>query len=256
MPTKRDVQKNKGPLAPFFDEGGLSTNPFGENASAERLYMRTERVVAALHLLTNHLETNEPTRLLARRSGLEILKAALALRDGLRAEGSRHMDSFRASIRYAISIVRMLAVSGLASSQNVLTLIAALDELGNFAAVSKRSPLSEGVVLSRDDLLDVGSTTKSLTDIKDKTIVKDNISSDMTVSPSVSENPRLEQNVRQRAILDVLRTTGRELGIRDIALNTPEYSEKMVQRELATLVRAGAVRKVGFKRWSKYALVF
>ncbi len=216
--------------------------------------MRAERVVAALHLLTNHLDAIEPARLLARESGLEILKAALALRDGLRAEGSRHMDSFRASIRYAISIVRMLAVSGLASSQNVLTLMGALDELGNFATVSKRSPLSEGVTLSKEDLLDVSSGRTIVKDVKDNTTVMDKSVSDMAMHTSVSADTQTELNVRQRAIVDVLRAVGRELGIKDIALNMPEYSEKMVQRDLAALVRAGAVKKVGFKRWSKYAL--
>lgn len=55
------------------------------------------------------------------------------------------------------------------------------------------------------------------------------------------------------AIIEVLRTSA-DLGIKEIAVNLPEYSEKMIQRELADLVAAGTVRRVGIRRWSKYVL--
>ena len=61
-------------------------------------------------------------------------------------------------------------------------------------------------------------------------------------------------NRRMDGILEVLRN-GAELGIKEIAVNLPEYSEKMIQRELADLVTMGRVTKIGFKRWSKYVRV-
>ena len=254
MDGQKDIQKTESPLAPFFDERPLRTDPFGNNNSAERLYRRAERLGAALHLLTNHIPSEEPARTLVRESGLNIIHNALALRDGLRAEGSRHLDVFRASIRYSISLTRMLAVSGLASLQNTQTMIEALDELGNFVNISKRSPLSEGVVLSKEDLLDIGVAVRDGKDIKDslgiknKTIQKDRDGTSVTRTILARDI-----HARRQSIIEVLRS-GRELGIRDIASNLPEYSEKMIQRELASLVAEGRLKKIGFKRWSRYVL--
>lgn len=51
--------------------------------------------------------------------------------------------------------------------------------------------------------------------------------------------------------MDILKFGG-ILGIKDIASNLPQYSEKMIQRELASLVQKGFVQKTGAKRWSRY----
>lgn len=254
MDSPKDIQRARNPLSPFFDESPLRTNPFGNNNSAERLYRRSERIVAALHLLTNHVGPDEPARALVRKSGLDIMLSALALRDGLRAEGSRHLDLFRASIRYSISLVRMLAVSGLVSSQNVQTMIDALDELGNFVNISKRSPLSEGIVFSKEDLLDIRLSVRDVKDVKDATVIKDrSIVKDVRES-SVRDAGTSDLSVRKQGIMEILRSGG-QLGIRDIASNLPEYSEKMIQRELASLVSEGKVKKLGSKRWSRYVIV-
>jgi hypothetical protein len=67
---------------------------------------------------------------------------------------------------------------------------------------------------------------------------------------------RDEHSASNRAdqIIDILKVGG-TLGIKDIVANLPQYSEKMVQRELALLVGAGRVQKMGAKRWSKYQAV-
>lgn len=248
MDSEKSIEKSVGALSPFFDENPVRTNPFGNNSSAERLYRRAERVVGAIHLLTNHIDTKEPTRISVRATGLDILGSALTLRDGLRAEGSPALDAFRASVRYSISLVRMLMISGFVSVQNAQTMMEALDELGNFAKVSQRSPLSEGVVLTRHDLLDIGQSVrlKDTGDIKDKAIVKD--MRDVSITDTSADH-----TVRKEGIMEVLRSRG-ALGIRDIASNLPEYSEKMVQRSLASLVSEGRVKKLGSKRWSRYLI--
>ncbi len=147
----------------------------------------------------------------------------------------------------------MLAVSGLVSSQNAQIIIEALDELGNFANVSKRSPLSEGVAFSKEDLLDVASHG-SVKDIKDIRRIKDNDTVKDIHAATDTSPIQKDTSVRKQGILDVLRS-GRELGIRDIAASLPEYSEKMIQRELLSLILDGKVKKLGFKRWSKYSIV-
>mgnify|MGYP001611693170 FL=1 len=58
---------------------------------------------------------------------------------------------------------------------------------------------------------------------------------------------------RAEHILGVLGSK-EKLGIKDIVSHLPEYSEKMIQRELKGLVALGRIKKTGSKRWSMYTL--
>lgn len=251
MDEEKDIQKI-GPLSRFFDKHSLRTNPFGGNQSAGRAYRRAERIVAALYLVTNHIDPTEPIRVSVRSKALDMLDSILALRDEMRSIDSAYLKNSRALIRHLISLVRVLAVSGFLSIQNTNAVIDGLDELGNFLSVSQSSPLSENVSISHEDLLDVErdhiKDIKDIRPVKDRTIVKDVIN--MSVTPAGSS----ELSVREQGIVGILRSGG-ELGIRDISSNLPEYSEKMIQRDLVRLVAAGRVKKTGLKRWSRYSIV-
>jgi len=268
MDGRKDIQKTDH-LSRFLDDQVIRTNPFGRNTSGERAYRRAERLVAAIHILTNHIPAEEPSRVEVRRIGVNLLNSLLALRDEMRVSESPGFRAVQASIRELISLVRVLSISGYVSFQNASVVIEALDELGNFLTASQRSTLSESVTFSRDDLLGSeglsvrtamrkASTALSRTprsksksspeDIKDIKSIKDN--TDLTPVSDMEET----LNRRSEAILGILKSQG-SIGIKDIASNVPEYSEKMVQRELAHLIALGLVKKTGFKRWSKYEFV-
>jgi hypothetical protein len=118
-----------------------------------------------------------------------------------------------------------------------------------FVLSSQRSGLSESVSLTKENI--VGDTSplqerKLIKDIKDsKRTVRDNTDTDSGAATVVSS--------RAQGIVSVLQTGG-GLGIKDISARLPDYSEKMIQRELAALIKSGKVKKEGFKRWSKYLL--
>jgi len=146
--------------------------------------------------------------------------------------------------------------------QNAGTVVEALDELGNFLIASQRSILSENITLSRDELMDVHSSANhritnvhSTKDTKQTISIKDTASVSDTAMVSNKNNSESESSVsvRVHSILEILRVGG-SLGIKDIAANLPEYSEKMIQRELLDLAARGVIRKIGLKRWSKYSL--
>lgn len=257
--------KRTDQLTKFLDNQIIRTKPFGPNTFGERAYQRGERLVAALHLLTIHIQMDEPVRQLTRKHGLGLLEDLLLLRDEMRVSNSVKIRNAQSSIRELISLTRMLAVSGFVSTQNAEVVIDALDELGNLLNASKRSPLSESVILGKESLMNgrfpqgikspapshPGSflplqSSLDVTDMKDSGDVKDNVKDDVyrTVDG---------RNIRTQSVLDILNTRG-ELGIKEISGQLPEYSEKMIQRELAGLVRAGKIRKSGFKRWSKYSI--
>jgi len=155
----------------------------------------------------------------------------------------------------------MLVVSGFISAQNADIVIESLDELATFIASSQRSTLSESVSLNREDL-DVPtvlfngrirSQRIAVKDVKDGTETSDiNSLKDMGKSRPQGQDS-LSMSPRKQVILQVLKAGG-ECGIRDVAASLPQYSEKMIQRELAEMTDIGLVRKSGLKRWSKYAV--
>ncbi|HTR18437.1 MAG TPA: hypothetical protein VMH91_00435 [Candidatus Paceibacterota bacterium] len=237
----------------FVDAQNVRTDPFGRNRAAERLYRRAERIGAALYLLTRHIPESEPLRSQVRMETISLFGKILQLRDEMRAAESETILAFEASIRRLISLVRLLTAAGFLSFQNAEIIIGALDELGAYMTSAQRSSLSEGISLTRENI--VGDTSplgsrQFLKDIKDRKDVKDNLS----VTPGQSgPSAKISSAARSQGILAILQAGG-GLGIKEIASRLPDYSEKMIQRELALLVSVGRVKKDGFKRWSRYSL--
>lgn len=231
----------------ILDNITIRTNPFGANVSGDNSYRRAERIVAALHLVTNHVPEEEPIRKIIRDKGLELLSTILELRSGFRGPASEKGQEALASIRELISLVRLLAVSGFISVQNASAITQVIDELGSLIVVSQRSVLAEQLTISHEQLIPPPSplSRSERGQAAARASARRAPTTNEVASSDVSSNQRSER------ILDILKMGGM-LGIRDIAANLPQYSEKMVQRELADLVTAGKVRKIGSKRWSRY----
>ena len=256
MDDIKDTQKTNT-LSVILD-AQTRTNPFGMNRAAERAYRRAERICAAVYLLSAHISEEESIRSELRSESGGLLSDVLSLRDDMRSAQSQHVLALQLRIRHMISLVRILGVAGFISESNAGTMIEALDELGHFATTSQRSSLSESISITREDLMDISTapvrqeTQRAIKDNRtnqsDTNAVKD--SSNMS-NRAVSLKKTVGSRVHN--ILEVLRTGG-ELGIRDIAANLPEYSEKMIQRELLGMVAGGQVHKAGLKRWSRYSV--
>src|SRR3989338_7552839 len=117
MDDIKDIRRSDS-LSRFLDGHVVRTSPFGRNASGEKSYRRAERLVAALHILTSHVQEDEPIRHSIRTVGIKLLSDILALRDEMRTSNSSKIRVAQSTIRELISLVRMLAVSGLISIQN------------------------------------------------------------------------------------------------------------------------------------------
>ncbi len=244
-----DVQKEGRDISnvlSILDAHQIKTAPFGANVSGENSYKRAERISAALHLITSHIPEEEPLRNLTRSKGLGLLSLILELRSGLRAPASEKGQAVLALIRELISCVRLLAISGFISAQNSGALIEALDELGSLIVISQRSTLAEQFSISRAELTPPsGQENFRPISREQRTIYKRDIKDTQNT---------LTSDDRSQQVLDILKFGG-VLGIKDITANLPQYSEKMIQRELLELVSLGKIQKIGEKRWSKYSAV-
>ena len=245
MDVTKDTRDVSNVLS-ILDSHPLKTAPFGANVSGENSYKRAERISAALHLITSHIDEEEPLRRLTRMKALELLTLILDMRSGLRAPASEKGQVVLARIRELISCVRLLAISGFISVQNASAITEALDELGSLIVVSQRSSLAEQFSISRNELTpppapEIHRSATYLTKQETKKDIKD--SARMTGTTD-----------RAQQILDILKFGG-DLGIKDISANLRQYSEKMIQRELLELVSLGKIQKTGEKRWSRYSVV-
>jgi len=171
----------------------------------------------------------------------------LELRTGFRSPASEKGQAALAEIRQLVSHVRLLAVAGYISSHNVAAVAEALDELGMLIVASQRSALSEQFTISSEDLIPPTSEAafpahperdRAARTYREK-------------AQGTAQTPGASGSVRVEQIMDILKLGG-VLGIKDIAANVPQYSEKMVQRTLVDLVQTGRIKKIGAKRWSKY----
>ena len=160
--------------------------------------------------------------------------------------------------------VVLLVVSGYVSVQNGEAVCEGLDDLSSFIVSAQRSNLSESVVFSKEELSDTRESSKLLSQnlaytpgaSGEEAAGATANSPDAFAHGSLSSGSSTASTIspRSSSILEVLSDSKKELGIKDIASHLPEYSEKMIQRELADLVEAGHVLKNGLKRWSRYTI--
>lgn len=252
MDGKKDIDKVVQ-MTRILDFEASRSSPFGKNTLGDNAYRRAERIVAALHLLTMHISGDEPLRREIRNVANDLLPAILELRPGFRTSGSEAISETRSCIAHLVSLVRVLAVSGLISPGNAESLIMALAELAALFD-SERVSMSEDISLSREDLIPRPRIQEQMTSQRQQSlkdmIIKDKKTSKTQVLDYRENNASL---LRSNSVLSVL-SRGGFFGIKDIHSHLPEYSEKMVQRTLAELISMGKVRKIGSKRWSQYAL--
>lgn len=261
----RDIKDTKG-VVPSFEP---KTDPFGDNLSGEHAYKRTERIVSATYLVTNHIPHEDPIRARIRDIGHELLSGVLALHGGFRAATHEKIARLLALVRESISLVRLLHLSGYVSAQNALLLSNALDELGQFLSGSQASALSDSIQLDREDFLPRDASLSQPLSRPRMAALASPITT-TAASPSIGQSVPVSSNrkivrspgrsvqtevhgERRRALLDILARSG-ALGIKDITSQMVGCSEKTVQRELSMLVRERTVKKEGQKRWSTYKL--
>ena len=253
MDEVKDIEKRDRPLD-HFDSRTIRTDAFGHNTVADHAYRRVEKIVAAIHLLTNHLPPEEPLRSVIRQESLKLLSDVLNTQFEMRASESSSLKQAKALIRKLMSLVQIIRVAGHVSDQNAGIIVGALDDLGDFLSSSQRSELSEAVSLDVHDFYDLKVPEAQRPRISDKVIRRRKQSRIKQYVPSIAAGegaPEIQD--RRQEIVGVLGTRG-QVGIKDIAVSLPAYSEKMIQRELKSLVTLGRVKKMGAKRWSTYAL--
>jgi hypothetical protein len=222
---------------------------FRDNPNSLFVFKKTEKISAALYMLSNLLKDSEPLKNEWRSIGLELLSQALNLVNKKQISGT---------LLKALSTIEIAYLSDLISGMNYNIFKHELQTFLKLVEDANWLANSNGVILS-GDFFDVGNTPINNSPIVSPLgVLKDmnNLSNRMSVKKEnlpLRDN-KAESSNRQSVIISLLKK-GNELGIKDFVTAITGCSEKTVQRELSAMVSKGQIKKTGEKRWSRYSLI-
>lgn len=210
---------------------------FSGDEYLKHIFKKTEKIVAALYIVSNLIKDKEPIKWKLREKSLTLMSSALILND----DQSFDKDlAIRALFSDALEILSTLSLGhmgGLFSTMNYEILRSEIEKVTTLLKdnlIQERE--TKGYVLSESFFKeDIVLSKKNDTSVKD-------------ISPVLPK-----KNNRQEIIINLLKTKS-NLTIKDVAQVVTDCSEKTIQRELISLVEKGIVIREGERRWSKYSL--
>lgn len=282
MATINDIRKDA-----FFNND-IFTNPLEKSLFA---YSRKiEKVVTALYLVTDVMDSELPLTRSLRLESLDLLNACYQV---LTAAVINPSELTRVLVRleHVTSLVSIGRISHHISEMNAQVLIAELQKVSQMVAIDTQElqqkyssylyPRSHGKdvaqpILSHTTLDDkvfddieknkkrqnvsyrpINDIKSTLTTQKQEGKAVSNINIDKIVNTSEIKTTLkigTDNESRKQGILNVIRSH-RNASMQDIQKFVTGCSDKTLQRELAGMIAAGTIRKEGDKRWATYHIV-
>lgn len=237
---------------------------------------RTERIVAALHVVTDMTSQNSPIGHKIQSLGVELVVCTVSLSPSLTEEET--LRDYSKRLLEIASLLEVGFVAGRVSEMNYTIITNEIDKiLNNINRIHRRSSeLSTGnqsitrisSIISKS--LMVGGKATSTKSVKDKIIAA--IHKGHSISHTKSRGIRQSKSIkysntgnkeynadekmvskesRKDALVSLLKD-GSHLSIKDFMVVVPNVSEKTIQRDLNLLVSSGVLKKEGERRWCKY----
>lgn len=239
--------------------GVSSVAVFKDKPELLYVYKKTEKLVSAIYLLSGFISDSEPLKWQIRSAGVEALSCSLSL--------SVNPRDFILASSKLLSYFEVAHISGLISEMNFNILKNEFEQLiqwveshsqksglGGFAFpehfLEVKEPVQNLVPINNN--LNISNGQNTMSDRNNQSVASLSVKKSVdTIRPS--ESKQKDKNNRQGTIISILRKGG-ELGIKDFTQAISGCSEKTIQRELATLVSNGQIKKAGEKRWSRYSI--
>lgn len=227
------------------------------------LYKKTERISAALYMVTGLIDKEEPLRLYIRQKAASLIDILLSFREDKEDLDVKKSQMYSVSADL-ISQLNVASVSGMISRMNASVISKELNLLSE-KIEKMSSDESANPVFSKTffDISEDQKTAKSPA-YQHSSVRNFSVSTEKTgdshLSNSNSEDiakrtkpaVRDKKNRRQRQILKLIKEKG-EISVKDATQAVSGYSEKTLQRELSALVEEGVLKKEGKRRWTKYS---
>jgi DNA-binding transcriptional ArsR family regulator len=227
------------------------------------IFKKTEKITAALYLVSGLLHDEEPMKWELRDRGIDLLSSSFTASSSVPGDKSAVVQSLFTAALETLSLLNVARISNLISEMNHRLLVREIDHIiGMLRDRLAQSAENAGYVLSESffktpDLFAYGfksdtRTNRVGTSINSALSALKGTEAEQGYSKGHANNPD-KRSQRQEAIINVLKGQS-NLTIKDFAKVIKDVSEKTIQRELLDLVSKGIVKKEGKRRWSRYSL--
>lgn len=222
------------------------------------IYNRSNRLAAAVFLVSNLIDQNEELKTKIKKLSLDIVSMSVRLKDTNFYDAKKTITDIEKNSLELMSILEIASFSGLVSKMNGSIL---KEEFQSF--ISELTKFSERLENNKNSSVEniftspsvVANTGNILVNSLPAEIVKTNDVSQIKNTEKRIENGNghKRKDLRKNMILEFIKGHN-ESSIKDIVTKISGCSEKTVQRELIELIKEGKIKKIGERRWSKYSI--
>ncbi|MEX0930211.1 MAG: hypothetical protein WDZ79_00890 [Candidatus Paceibacterota bacterium] len=264
------TENSKNLYSEGFNENLALTNSTGDS-SFVFLYKKTEKIAAALYLVTDLLDHEEPLRWSLRQKVTALLDQLVSLRNvtdaraGVKNACQNLLIDLVTQLNVAASAGLISQMNGSVLARELNVLATRIDQLsadhggeprledGFFKESLKENERDIAGGSSRHgygkDLLKTPELSPEKSDV---TVASSGAGVNGGSSKSTKPAVQAKKNKRQSVILHLIKNKG-EVGVKDVAEVVSNCSEKTLQRELMALVDEGVLQKTGKRRWTRYS---
>jgi myo-inositol catabolism protein IolC len=265
MNNQKDTQKTS--LNSYGQGNVLDVKTLGIKHVYEFANKKTEKLVTALYMVTDCMDTDDALKSKLRELGVELLSDMYKLSNLSPQDKHVHISTSLARIDEVLSFVEIAYTIGFISEMNTMILKKEfLILIGELESLEKKD---KHFTFTLDkDMFSLPENSTIQGQIEEGNIVKDKKTNFNNMSFTNTKNSHSafqisktnnhvhsvsEKKDRTDRILALVKD--KDVSIKDISNSFTDCSEKTIQRELNTLVLKGQIKKTGSKRWSRYMLV-
>lgn len=212
---------------------------------------KSERLASATYLITSFFGDQEPLKWKLRTLASELTSLSVSISDELVKEKDALLSESKNIVLKMSKLFSVAKNAGLVSSDNYDLMKAELKK--HIDTTAPPATLSNFFNIEAPRAVETGEKTLM---IKDK---NENPAPEKE-SPTEEKKPlknfgaiSVKKNSRQSTIIGLLKRK-KEIMIKDVSPLINGCSDKTIQRELASMVKSGILKKMGEKRWSRYSL--
>ena len=223
------------------------------------IFKKTEKITAALYLVSGLLKDDEPIKWELRDRGIDLLSSSFTASSSMPGDKNVVIQSLFTAALETLSLLNVARISNLVSEMNHRLLVREIDNIvGMLRDRLAMSAEKAGYVLSESffktpDLFTSGFKSDTKNTRGQEPGARSQQDAQEERFSKGQGGVQQKKSSRQESIINVLKGQS-NLTIKDFSKVIKDCSEKTIQRELIELVDKGVVKKEGERRWSRYSL--
>jgi hypothetical protein len=250
---------------------------FNRSSHFAYVYKKTEKLVAAVYMITSLITDSEPLKARIRENALSLMSVTIDWNTVTASERKSLLKEYQALSLEIVSLASIARHSGLISDMNFEVIKREFENLMFAAEKDENGKGGEGSIVLDPSFFDAGKTDATKSSRQDVLYKGHDLKTDRAneylppvsqVQAQVQAQPQKDsahvpakpvlRNVdskddRQAIIVKLLSKKG-GLSVKDFIGAIKGVSEKTIQRELLAMVASGVLKKEGERRWSTYSL--